>query len=160
MKKLILLLLLSNLALADEAFLGYGVGVFGDADSFIGQNKYMDLGYREFLFDGLYWQNKLGFLSEGGPDQTRKSGFWGSTGLGLEVDLQPLEIRGGGALGGISNPDSQLGGYFQFNENFSVGLRDRKGDGIAIEYNHLSCGPFCQPNTGRDFIILELSQKW
>ena len=157
---LLLLLLFSTTAMADEAFVGYGLGILRGADTFLGQTKYVDLGYREFMWDGIYWQNKLGGIGEGSPDQTRKGGAWASTGLGLEVELQPLELRGGGALAGITNPDSQLGGYFQFNEDVSVGLRDKKGDGIALQYNHLSCGTLCSPNLGRDFVILELSQKW
>jgi hypothetical protein len=160
MKKLLLLLLISNVCFGDEAFIGYGLGIFHDADTFMGQNKYMDVGYRETMWEGLYWQNKLGGWSEAGPDLTRKGGGFYSNGLGLEVDLSPVEVRGGGALALITSPDSQLGGNFQFNEDFSVGVRDRKGDGIALQYNHLSCGPLCQPNLGRDFLILELSQKW
>jgi hypothetical protein len=145
---------------ADEAFVGYGVGIFRGADQFLGQTKYAELGYRDFLYEGLYWQNKLGFVGEGSADTTRKSGGWASSGLGLETNLLPIELRGGAALAGITAPDSQLGGYFQFNEDISVGLRDTKGDGIALQYNHISCGSLCSPNLGRDAVILELSQKW
>ncbi len=161
MKKLIVLFLfLSSYAIADEAFVGYGLGILRGADTFLGQTKYLDLGYREFMWDGLYWQTKLGGIGEGSPDSTRSGGAFLSTGMGLEVDLHPIELRGGGAIAGITTPDSQLGGYFQFNEDMSLGLRDKKGDGIALQYNHISCASFCNPNLGRDFVILELSQKW
>lgn len=150
-----------NRCYADEGFIGYGVGIFNDADIFLGQNKYLDLGYRKNVWNGIYWQNKGGYWGEGGTDQTRFNGFFASSGVGLEVDLQPFELRGGGALAAISNPDSQLGTIFpQFNEDISLGLRDKKGDGIALQYNHISCASFCSPNQGRDFIILELSEKW
>lgn len=149
-----------NVAVADEGFVGYGLGILRGADTFLGQTKYLNLGYREFMWEGLYWQNKLGALGEGGPDQTRRGGVYFASGLGLEVDLQPIELRGGGSLAGITSPDSQLGGYFEFNEDVSLGLRDKKGSGIALQYNHLSCASFCSPNLGRDFVILELSQKW
>ena len=158
---LLFLLLFSTTAMADEAFVGYGLGILRGADTFLGQTKYLDLGYREFMWDGIYWQNKVTAWGEGSPDLTRKGGGYFSTGLGLEVELQPLELRGGGSLGAISAPDSQLGAVFpQFNENFGIGLRDKKGDGIAFEYDHISCSSFCHPNMGRDFIMLELSQKW
>lgn len=161
MKKLIpFLLLLSTVAMADEGFVGYGLGVFHGADDFLGQSKYINLGYRADLGAGIYWQTKVGAWGEGGPDLTRKGGGFGSTGVGLEIDLQPIELRGGGALATITTPDSQLGGYFQFNENMAVGLRDKRGAGIAVEYDHISCGSLCSPNLGRDFIILELSEKW
>lgn len=156
-----LLLLLSNVCLADEAFVGYGVGVFNDANDFVGQNKYAELGYRHFLYKGLYWQGKGGFWGEGSPDQTRKSGFWASTGPGLELDLQPFEMRSGAGIAAISSPDSQLGGYFpQFNEEIYAGLRDKRGDGIGFQYEHISCASFCSPNMGRDFVTVQLSLKW
>lgn len=158
--KLLLLLLLSNVCLASEAFMGYGVGIFNDASSFIGQNKYAELGYREFVWEGVFWQNRLGYWGEGSGDKTRQNSFWYSSTMGLEVDLQPLEIRGGVGPALISNPDSQLGGYFQFNEHMSIGLRDKKGDGMALDYNHLSCASLCNPNRGRDSITFEMSQKW
>ena len=90
----------------------------------------------------------------------RSSSGFISSGLGLNVDLQPLEIRGGGALSLITNPDVQLGGVFQFNEDISVGLRDIKGNAIALVYNHFSCGSFCSPNLGKDSVSLELSEVW
>lgn len=146
--------------MAGEGFVGYGVGVFNDANSFVGQNKYAEVGYREFMWDGIYWQNRLGYWGEGGSDPTRKNSFWFSSGLGLEVDLQPLEVRGGMGPALITNPDSQLGGYLQFNETMGIGIRDKKGDGMALEYNHLSCASLCNPNNGRDSVTFEMSQKW
>lgn len=162
MKKLLLLLLLmSSTCRADEAFLGYGLGIFNDAEYFVGQNKYGEIGYRQFLWDGIYWQYKGGFWGEGSPDSTRKAGFWVSTGPGLELDLQPIEIRSGWSIAAISTPDSQLGSRFpQFNGELYFGLRDKKGDGVGIQYEHISCASFCTPNQGRDFLILQLSQKW
>jgi len=152
--------ILLNLAYADEAFVGYGVGIFRGADQFLGQTKYASIGYRDFLYEGLYWQSKLGFIGEGSADQTRKSGGWTSSGFGLETNLSPVELRGGAALAAITTPDSQLGGYFEFNEDVSIGLRDTRGDGIALQYNHISCASLCSPNLGRDAVMLELSQKW
>jgi hypothetical protein len=162
MKKILLLLLLiSNICFAEEAFIGYGVGVFNDANYYLGQNKYIDAGYRSFIWDGFYWEWDGGYWGEGSPDIGRKSGFFASSGPGLEIDLQPLELRSGWQLAAISNPDSQLGGYFpEFHGTASIGLRDKKGDGIAVEYNHISSAGLVTPNIGRDFILLELSQKW
>lgn len=162
MKKLLFLLMfLSNVCVADEAYLGFGVGMFNDADSHVGQNKYGELGYRSFVWDGIYLEYKGGFWGEGGPDQTRKAGAFIAAGPGLEVDLQPVEIRSGINLAAISSPDSQLGGYFpQFNEELYIGLRDKKGDGIGLQLEHISCATFCNPNQGRNALMLLLSQKW
>lgn len=162
MKKLALLLLfISNLCLADEAFIGYGVGVFNDADQFLGQNKYAEIGYRDFLYKGVYWQFKGGFWGEGSSDQTRKAGFWGSMGPGMEMNLNPLELRSGYGIAAISDPDSQLGAYFpQFDGELYLGLRDKQGDGVGFQYEHISCASFCSPNHGRDFVTVQLSLKW
>jgi Lipid A 3-O-deacylase (PagL) len=156
-----LLILSSSVAMADEGFIGYGLGVFHDADEHLGQNKYLELGLREDIWQGIYWQYKGGFWGEGSTDPTRKAGFWVSTGPGFEVDLNPVEFRSGWGLAAISNPDSQLGSYFpQFNGEIYLGLRDKKGDGVGFQYEHISCATFCNPNQGRDFVILQLSQKW
>ena len=146
---------------ADEAFVGYGIGIFNDASYNVGQMKVGDLGYRHFLFDGVYWQNKVGYWGEGSPDLSRSSSGFISSGLGLEMDLQPFELRSGYGLAAITSPDSQLGAVFpQFNGDLYAGFRDKKGDGIGLEYNHISCASFCSPNLGRDFIMIQLSQKW
>jgi len=155
------LILQYNFSRADEVFVGYGVGIMNDANYYFGQNKYIDVGYRDFIWNGLYWQTKAGYWGEGSPDKGRKAGFWGSTGPGLEVDLHPIEIRSGWGIAAISAPDSQLGGHTpQFNGNLSLGFRDRHGDSIAVEYDHISSAGLVTPNIGRDFILIELSTKW
>lgn len=166
MRKIILLGLLTlfpTLAHAgqDELFLGYGVGVFKDSNEYIGQNKYFEAGYREFLVSGIYWQYKAGFWGEGSNDQTRKSGGWISTGPGLEVNLKPIEIRSGWGLAAITTPDSQLGGRFpQFNGEFYVGVRDDAGSSIGLQYEHISSAGLQLPNQGRDFMTLQLGLKF
>lgn len=160
-KFLLSLLLVSQICLADEAFLGYGVGIFNDANYELGQNKYLELGVRYGLWDGLYLQLKGGLWGESSPDRSRTGGGWLSSGLGLEVNLNAVEIRSGWGLAAISSPDSQLGGNFpQFNGELYLGLRDKKGDGIGLQVEHISCASFCNPNVGRDFVTLQLSQKW
>lgn len=161
MFKIILCLLISSVCLADEVFLGYGVGVFGDAKYYTGQNKYLELGYRSVVWEGIYWQFKGGCWGEASPDKSRTSSAWLSSGPGLEVDLSPIEIRSGWGLAAISSPDSQLGGHFpQFNGEMYIGLRDKRGDAIGLQYEHISSAGIINPNLGRDFVTLQLSQKW
>jgi len=158
---LTLSIFLSNLSYGEEAFLGYGLGIFHDADSFLGQNKYFELGYRSTLWSGIYWQYKGGYWGEGSSDLTRKAGFWVSSGPGVEISLDPVEVRSGWSLAAISTPDTQLGSSFpQFNGELYLGVRDKKGDGAGFQYEHISCASFCSPNHGRDFLIFELSHKW
>lgn len=157
----LLCLLATTPSQADEVFAGYGVGVFHDADNYTGQMKIAEIGFRHFVFEGVYWQNKIGYWGEGSDDKTRKNSGYYMTGLGMELDLRPFEMRSGYGVGLITTPDSQLGARFpQFNGELYVGLRDKKGDGIGARYNHFSCASLCDPNHGRDAVIIELSTKW
>jgi Lipid A 3-O-deacylase (PagL) len=153
---LFLFLLFSIIANADEVFLGYGLGVFNNSDT-----RVVNLGYREDIWQGIYWQNKLGFWSDGSGDPNRGSSLYASSGPGLLIDLDPIEIRNGIGLAIISSPDSYLGGIFpEFNENLYVGLRDKRGNGIGVEYEHLSNAGIYSQNMGRDFLEIQLSQRW
>jgi hypothetical protein len=158
-----LLLLVSTPALAgDEAFLSYGVGIFNSADQYLGQNKIISVGYRQQVIGGFYLQSKLGFWGEGSGHADRKASFYASYGIGVKVNLAPIEIRTGWSLAFITHPDSQLGARFpQFNGDIYAGVRDKYGMGIGVRiYEHLSCASFCSPNQGRDFGSIEVSQEF
>lgn len=144
-----------------EQFIGFGVGEGLSAKSSAGETKMFNIGEREFLIRGIYWENKLGYWGDGSGDPSRRSSLFGSSGFGMEVDLAPVEFRAGTGLAIISTPDSYLGGRFpQFNENLGMTLRDKHGDGIGLTYSHFSSAGFVTPNLGRDFLTLELSIKW
>lgn len=155
------LILLSTLAQADEAFVGFGVGVFNSALYHTGEVKVGQVGYRKDIFNGIYWQAKLGFFGDGSGDPTRNSSLYASTGPGLLIDLKPIEMRAGYGIAAISTPDSYLGGRFpQFQGEFYVGVRDHRGNGMGLQYEHISSAGLVTPNMGRDFLILQLSQQW
>ncbi len=159
---LVLLCLLATApAQADEAFVGYGVGMFHDADQWLGQMKIAEIGYRHFFFDGVYAQGKVGYWGEGSNDKERKSSGYAAVAVGMEIDLRPIEMRGSYGVAGITTTDSQLGARLpQFNGEVYFGVRDRFGNGLGIEYQHFSCASFCSPNQGRDAGMLQLSKKW
>lgn len=160
-KAFIILLLASNSALADEVYVNYGVGLAESAVNSVVETKMVDLGERHYLLGGLYWQNRVGFWGDGSGNPDRKSSFYGSSGLGVEADLNPVEIRSGWGLAVISTPDGYLGGSFpQFNGNLGVDLRDKSGAAIGLEYSHVSSAGVLSPNKGRDFLTIELSQKF
>lgn len=125
------------------------------------ETKTFDVGYREFLFKGIYWQNKLGFWADDSGNPDRSSSLYGSSGIGMMVDLAPIELHVGSGLAIVSTPDIYLGGNFpQFQSEIGVTLRDKSGDGIGLTYSHISSAGILSPNQGRDFIALELSVKW
>ena len=162
MKYLLLILIsFSNIALADTAFMNYGLGVAESAIHSKAETKVISLGYREEMWDGIYWQNRVGYWGDGSSGMGRKSSGYAASGLGLEVDLKPVELRSGWSLATITSPDVYLGGVFpQFSGDFSIGVRDSHGNGMAITYFHISSAGLVTPNMGRDFVTLELSQKW
>lgn len=157
----IIAMVLSQPCLADESFVSFGIGAFNSAKQSHAETKVANLGYRSEIYDGIFWQWKAGFWGDGSGDSTRKSSFYVSTGPGMLIDLKPVEIRAAWGIGGISTTDSYLGGRFpQFNGEIYIGLRDHRGNGIGVKYEHISSAGLVQPNGGRDFTIVELSQGW
>lgn len=157
----LLLSLISVPASADQAFLGYGLGVFGSARHSPSETKILNLGYRKKLLSGIYWQSKVGIWGDGSGDHSRKSSGYGSSGLSLQVQFQPVEIRTGWSLAAISSPDSYLGYYFpQFNGELYLGVRDQFSNAIGVQYEHISSAGIVTPNQGRDFCTLQLSREF
>lgn len=146
---------------AQEIFFGYGIGAFGSAKYSTTEVKTIDLGYRMEIYNGLYWQFKSGDWIDTSNDRNRRGSLFLFTGPSLLIDLAPVEIRTGLSIGAIETTDSYLGGHFpQFNEDLYFGVRDRHGNGIGVKYEHISSAGIFQPNEGRDFVILEVSQRW
>lgn len=145
---------------ADDAFGSFGVGVANSAKNSKGETKVGNLGYREYVAEGIYLQYKGGFYGDGSGDPSRSSSFYASFGPGMLVDLRPVEMRAGYGLAAISAPDSYLGGRFpQFQGEAYFGFRDPKGNGIGLQYEHISSAGFVTPNMGRDFLVLQLSHR-
>lgn len=57
--------------------------------------------------------------------------------------------------GYLQNPDSILGGHFQFSLEGGASLVDRNF-GIGVVWKHLSSAGINMPNRGRDFIALQV----
>lgn len=143
-------------------FTNFGVGLADSAVNSRGETKMFDVGYREFLLNGIYWQNKIGYWGDGSGNPNRSSSLYGSSGLGMEVDLNPVEIHSGYGLAIISTPDAYLGGVLpQFQGEIGLMLRDHVGNGIGFTYSHISSAGLAKGgNVGRDFLTLELGVKW
>jgi hypothetical protein len=163
MKKAIfaLLTLIVSNAHADSMYGGYGLGMFNSAKSTASETKVGQVGYLADIWSGTYWQFKVGYWGDGSGDKSRRNSAYASTGPGLLIDLRPIEIRSGWGLAFVSTPDSMLGGSFpQFNGDLYIGLRDKRGNGIGIQLEHISSAGLVKPNTGRDFLTLQISQSW
>jgi hypothetical protein len=166
MKKSLLTILTLSLAnssaIAGEVSVGYGLGVLHSADYGPVSTKVLQGAYRQDLSNGFYWQTRAGFWSDSSPkDTNRKGSGYGSVGIGFLIDLRPIELRSGWGIGGITATDSMLGGHApQFNGDLYIGVRDKNGNGIGLQYEHISSAGIVTPNEGRDFVTLQLSTKW
>jgi hypothetical protein len=156
MKKLFVLvtLLISTTAHAGS-FWRYGVGIFSSADYGKVETKMFSLGYEEDWFGPFIKQYEVGvFADQGGHG--RRSGGFGNFSMGVEVNPGYLVLRSTWGVGAITCPDSMLGGWFQFNQDLLVGLRDNKGNAIGLDCKHISSAGIYSPNTGRDFLTIQV----
>lgn len=127
-------------------------GGIGDGNSY--GMRAASVGVQEDLWFAL----KDRFTVGGWVDSSsgKSSSFLGSTQLGFEVDNGGVlaSIFSGPAM--ISNPDSLLGGYFQFMTDVHFGIQDKQSNYFGIMYRHISSAGIETPNIGRDIIGLEL----
>lgn len=85
-----------------------------------------------------------------------KSSYWVAPLAGVKASsLSGAELHIGMGPGYLQNPDSTLGGHFQFSLEGGVGLYDGKTY-IGLAWKHLSSAGIEMPNQGRDFIVIQL----
>ncbi len=146
---------------ANELSFGLGLGIGNSAVNSSVETKVLTASHIWDIYDGFYAKARAGYFSDKSGDPTRQSSGFGSFGLGMLVDLKPIEVRVGYGLAAITTPDSYLGGQFpQFSGDLYLGVRDRVGNGIGVSYQHISSAGIWTPNVGRDFMILEVGTHW
>lgn len=157
MYKLIILigLLLSTSAFADEVIMDVGLGAFDTRSDNISQVKLAKVGIQEDV-----WYNLKQRFNVGGWVDQRGQGFGNSAFAGYQLgfdvrnDVFDASIFSGPTL--ISGTDELLGGHFQFNETMFLGIVDKNDNAIGIAWNHFSSAGLEMPNLGRDFLGLEI----
>ena len=156
MKKLLLALLFLIPSVAHgDSFFRYGVGVFDSAQYGRAETKSFSLGYEEQWFGPIIRQMEAGlFADEGGNG--RKSSGYANYSIGVEANPGYLVMRSLWGVGAISTPDSMLGGWFEFNQDLLVGVKDDKGNMIGLDYKHMSSAGIYDPNKGRDFLLVHV----
>lgn len=154
MKKLILLLcLFSSIAQADGVLMvGVGKNVLKqDGTPF---ERVGVLGYQFNLPKSIFVRPQVGYFMANGTGE--KSSPWGAALLGVEAHSElgaDLAFAVGPAY--LHNTDSVLGGHFQFNTEFGLGLSN-KDVALKFVWGHLSSGPIYPVNQGRDFILAQV----
>lgn len=134
----------------------YGIGLNSGADfpdtstkilSVVEQDQFLTSPLQYQWEGGLFVDNNNGL----GP-----TGF-GSFALGLETEGPGLfaSYFVGPTL--ITQTDARLASILEFNNNFQLGIRDRRGAAIGLNFQHFSNAGLTQGNIGRDFLGINLT---
>lgn len=156
---ILLLLLLTTLNLkADETIFKYGLGIFNSAKDSKAEMKQISVAKQYSLLKGYVIQQvEIGGWIDSRRDLGRKDSGFGSYSLGIPVDFDVLFLQPLWGIGLITSPDSMLGGRFpQFFHNFTVGIKDSKGNSIGVNYSHVSSAGLYKINKGRDVLSVRL----
>lgn len=154
----VLLLLISPICHAGT-FGRYGVGVFNSSGASQTAVKSFSVGYEERWVGPIIHQYEIGMYSDPSGEDRKSSGF-GFYSLGVETNPGYFVARSLWGIGAITTPDSMLGGWFNFAQDFLIGVRDDRGCIIGLNYKHISSAGIYQPNRGRDFVVIHVEIPW
>jgi len=147
-KLLILVLTLSNPAVADEVTLGYGVNTNWQT----AQYRAVHADYRRPLYKKLW--HKVGgmYWFQGGG----KDGAIATYSLGARVRNEVLYADLYWGTGYLFWPDNaRLSGHLQFKNDVGFGIA-ADGVDLGIVYTHISNAGIVQPNQGMDFLMFQV----
>jgi hypothetical protein len=151
MEKLLALLMLHSQAFGSELGISYGVALPTDSE-FLQQIKYGSVSLSEG--DTFRSKYELGFFTDPRSAERRRSSAFGTAGAGLRPRTGSFLIESYIGVGGITHPDTNLGGWFNFFHDIKLGVIDKGSVSISISYKHISSAGINSPNKGRDFLLL------
>ena len=157
MRKWILSLLLITVPVQADSIVKYGLGVGSSAKNSNTEVKTISIAYQENAFGPIIYQLEGGIWTDSRSDVKRKGSGFGDAGIGFNIDAGNLYCQTVVALAIITDTDSMLGSHFQFNNDLAIGLKDRDGNSIGLNYKHISNAGLVSPNIGRDFIMMRLA---
>lgn len=162
MKKLIVILsfLITPIVHASDTVIKYGANVATESEN-LGVTKAVFIAQQFHLVGPLISQLEGGgwFDNSGEPGRKSSALLGGSFGVHVDANYAYAQALVGPAY--ISQPDSALGGPFQFNNDVAFGLKDPKtGATVGINYKHVSSAGLETPNRGRDFWLFRVSFSW
>ena len=153
------LLLLFSASAHAGTFGKYGKGIDRTAEYGTAAVKNFSFGCNKPWYGPFMQQYELGLFADSSGHE-RSSSAYGFYSLGVEVAADPVVIRSLWGVGAISTPDDMLGGRFQFTQDLLLGLRDKRGNLIGVDYKHISSAGIYDPNKGRDFITIQVEVLW
>jgi len=160
MKKLALTTLISCQALAGEAVIKYGVGVGNSAKTSKSEVVMGSMAYQQPFYGLFAQQVEVGGWGDRRADMGRQNSVFMGYSLGLNLNMGYLNAQAFWGVAGITNPDSYLGGPFQFNHDFAINFMDKRKVKLGVAYKHVSSAGIEKPNIGRDFFMIRVGLPW
>jgi hypothetical protein len=149
-------MLLASTAHSSELLFEGGLGILNTEEESIAQVKFAKIGLQNELWHALVQRvNGGGWVDTYGAGRT--SSAYAGYQLGFDVKNSLLEAAIFSGPTYITQPDTSLGGHFQFNETIFLGVRNpTTSDVFGVAYEHFSSAGLEMPNQGKDFITLEI----
>ncbi len=149
------LLMLSSQAHADVvASVGLGKSAFAGVQG-APFERAASLGYEYTFSNGLFVRPEAGWFMDNSGHGVSSPWLAPLVGVRSQSTVGPA-LHFAIGPGYLHNPDSVLGGHFQFSLEGGASLVDRNF-GIGVVWKHLSSAGINMPNRGRDLIALQLS---
>ena len=149
-----LILALSSQSSADVvASVGLGKSAFGGVQG-VPFERAASLGYEHAFSNGLFIRPEAGWFMDNSGHGVSSPWLAPLVGVRSQSTVGPT-LHFAMGPGYLHNPDSVLGGHFQFSLEGGASLVDRNF-GIGVVWKHLSSAGIHMPNRGRDFIALQV----
>lgn len=152
----VLIVILCPKALADEYSFKMGLGIINKPTSEV---KAFGVRHESKLFAMIHDATEFGLWTDTGKDKGRKGAAFVQYQWGIRPQSEHLYAKAFIGASALTSTDSQLGGNFQFAEDFGFGFQD-KDSFVGLCYGHKSSAGFFRPNKGRDFLQLELGIRF
>lgn len=142
-----------NDAIAYDGYVKMGTSAKSSASS-----KVFGLGIQDTFTKGFIYQAEADILSI--PEDKTAVTLNGSYRLGVAVDLSSgVFATATTGPGFITQRDSYLGGYYQFIEDVSIGIKDQFNL-FGVGYQHISSAGLETPNRGRDYFYFKAGVRF
>lgn len=149
-----LILALSSQSSADVvASVGLGKSAFAGVRG-VPFERAASLGYEHAFSNGLFIRPEAGWFMDNSGHGVSSPWLAPLVGVRSQSTVGPT-LHFAMGPGYLHNPDSVLGGHFQFSLEGGASLVDRNF-GIGVVWKHLSSAGINMPNRGRDFIALQV----
>lgn len=139
----------------ENTFYRYGVGVFRSRDYSKTAVKSFSVGRVDNFWGPLVYQYEGGYFGDS-SGHGREGGGFGNASLGVQANPGVFILRSTWGIGGITTPDTMLGGPFQFNHDLVLGVKGENGAMIGLDLKHISSAGLEKPNLGRDFLLIHV----